>query len=218
MVRGLFPRTVLNQPTGRRQSNNALQQPLFSQRDPYATGSAVIAQLARGIATSRPGRFLSPSIADQLSPGVQQPTVASSVAAQPETAISSVSAQPVSAQPTSLAGLQGLEAFAGLTPEELERVRLIGAAPLNPDLDIRGAAQVLAGALRGTPGVTFQGQLDLARGFIPNLSDVSQSFLTHADPILTRALAGLYQSAGVVSDPQDVEFLLRQRAPTGFTY
>ena len=117
--------------------------------------------------------------------------------------------------PTPGAGLQGLQSFIGMSPEDLAAMREIYASgPMNTqNAPLANAARLQAQAMRGNPFISREGLLQMARGFTPNENQIDPAYYQYTSPVIQQALQGLRTSAGY--RPEDQMFTQQQFTPMG---
>jgi hypothetical protein len=88
-----------------------------------------------------------------------------------------------------------------------------GGQPVQPDANA-AAARLLGGAVASNPFVTGAGVERLSSGLLPELNAFNPAFSRYTSPLITQAMQGLFQSAGVPLAHQ--QFLQEMFRPPGF--
>ena len=176
----MFPQTAQNLAEGvQRPSNNAAQQSLFQQNDPFAqkipgTGVAPI----RGVS----------SVVDAVR-GTQP--VGEPAAFEP----------PVEGQQPP----EALDRAFAPSGDQLKLIKPVTPLDIleNP---VGAAAQELSGVLVNNPFISAKGRQALREGRIPDLNDIQPAFYRFTNPIHVQALQGLLLSAGQHKTPESLDF------------
>ena len=82
---------------------------------------------------------------------------------------------------------------------------------MNPNMDIRNAAQLFGGAVAGNPFIDPEELARMQAGYAPLEQGINPAFYRYTSPVIQQALAGLRQSVGY--RPEDAQFITRQFTP-----
>ena len=82
---------------------------------------------------------------------------------------------------------------------------------LNPNVDIRNAAQLFGGAVAGNPFITPEELARMQAGYAPLEQGINPAFYRYTSPVIQQAMAGLRQSVGY--RPEDAQFAAQQWTP-----
>ena len=193
-----FPDSVMNfaSGTGRRPSNNQGDQSVFRPADPYAGQTG----MRTGGAESSVMDAI--NLRSQMRQAGQSPF---GVPYQSAPAFAPATPTPGLAE----GGFFGPPVPTAIQPPPVNPFATYGG--LNPDVDIRNAAQLFAGSVAGNPFITPEELARLQAGYAPLEQGINPAFYRYTSPVIQQALAGLRQSVGY--RPEDAAFIARQFTP-----